>query len=121
MNYELYYHDLDFVYTVEEDVRDIFKYEFKKKFGLEYDCFRESFDDRYKVFIKDFEKQCNSGNIHYYDYYTTHNFDFLDWLKDNYEDEAAQALYEMEDEEDFDEWWYSLDEDDKKEIYDRWR
>lgn len=125
MTYTLYYDFEDsydyFAYTVEKSCEDILEYEFKKTFEKDYSNFLLT--EEQKKFIKDFEDKCNHNKIHYYDYYTTHNFDFLDWLKDRYYYEALVAQENEFDEDDFDDWWHMLDEDDKRDIYEEnnWR
>lgn len=119
MKYQLVYNFSDsydyFEYSVEQSYDDILEYEFKKTFKENLN--KLILTDEQKNFIKDFEYKCNHNKIYYYDYYTTHNFDFLDWLKDKYYYEALVAQENELDEDDFDDWWHMLDEDDKREIY----
>ena len=109
MIYELIYDAFDHV--VEKNYDDIMEYEFKKNFQAEYSCFAFC-NANQRAFVKNFENRRDNNAIHYYDYYTTHNPEFLAWLRDKYEDEARIAneehLYD-----DPDEWWYDLDEDEK--------
>jgi len=108
-----------FEYTIEKSCEDILEYEFKKTFEKDYSNFLLT--EEQKKFIKDFEDKCNHNMIHYYDYYTTLNFDFLDWLKDKYQLEAEEMS--QQEDEDFDDWWSQLSDNDKKEIYEEneWR
>ena len=123
ISYTIYYEDMDFDYSVEQNYEDIFNYEFEKEFGVKYNYLTEALYPEHKHFVKDFESKCNKNQIHYYEYYTTHNFDFLDWLKDKYEEDARDAFNDYIDEDEIDDWWYELSEEEKKEIYEEnnWR
>ena len=119
MTYTLIYDFEDnydyFEYPVRQNVEDILRYEFEKFFKHPYSPFLLT--ETQKEFIRDFEDKCIHNQIHYYDYYTTHNFDFLDWLKDKYRDEAEEARDSEFDEDAYDDWWYCLSEEDKRDIY----
>lgn len=124
MHYTLYYGNFEF--AVEQNYQDILEFEFSKAFGTEYTPYTALQTQEQKDFIKDFNYKWMHNEIHEYDYYTSRNFDFLDWLKAHYEDAAedAQWVDEYEDEDmDPDDWWDGLDyttKEDVMETYNGW-
>lgn len=109
MNYTLYYPNYE--YDVEQKYEDILAYEFVKAFNEDIGFF---LTDEQKQFIKDFDYRWNKNEIHEYEYYTTRNYAFIDWLKAKYEDEAEEECGPKY--EDADDWWDSLDYTTKEDI-----
>ena len=110
MKYELYYGN--FTYEVEQNYLDILSYEFEKTFNEEYVPYYTLYTPEQNAYVKEFETKWLNNEIHEYDYYTTRNYEFLDWLKEKYADDAEEAQYEEESAyEDLepDDWWYNLD------------
>lgn len=110
MQYELYYGN--FPYTVESNPEDILSFEFQKNFNVEYSQYFALYTDLQKEFIKDFNTKWLNNEIHDYDYYTTLNYEFLDWLKNKYYDDAEEAQGHNVEEDCYtnpDDWWNSLD------------
>lgn len=115
MVYTLYYGN--FEYTVEQSYGDILAYEFNKAFNLEYTPYTVLCTKEQKDFIEDFDRRWWHNDIHEYDYYTTRNYEFLDWLKARYADAVEEAQYIDEDDlVDPDSWWDSLDDEVKDDI-----
>ena len=109
MKYELYYGD--FTFEVEQNYLDILGYEFKNKFNEDYEPSYTLYTSEQKEYVKDFETKWLKNEIHEYDYYTTRNYEFLNWLKDKYYDDAEDAQYAEEELENMepDDWWDNLD------------
>ena len=114
LNYE------DYSYDVESNYQDLLEYEFEKEFNIELPFFG-FYTDAHRKFIADFDYKWFHNCIHEYDYYTTRNYDFLDWLKSRYADEAEEAYYQELDDMDADEWWDNLDCDTKEHIMEIYR
>ena len=113
MIYTITYGDME--RDIESSYADILAYEFSKRFNTEYDPDYLFYTEEQKEFVKNFDTRWLKNDIHDYDYYTTRNFDFLDWLQDKYAEEFASYVCE---ELDPDEWWDSLDDDMKATIMD---
>ena len=113
MKYTLFYNDFEF--DVEQNYDDILEYEFKNAFTVDINPYFLS--DEHKKFVNEFADKVSHGDVHMYDYYTTQNYDFLNWLKEKYESEAEESRYESE-YEDPDDWWDDLDDETKEEIMD---
>ena len=79
-------------YTVESNYKDILSYEFEKQFHRNYNPVSYLTPEE-KQFVKEFDSKWFKNEISEFDYYTTRNYPFLDWLKETYE-EAALAEYE---------------------------
>lgn len=117
MEYTLYYDNYAFV--VEQTYQDILEYEFNKRFKEHYDPYYTLYTKEQKDFVKDFDYKWLCNEIHCYDYYTSGNFDFLDWLKDKYELAMEQVQYaESLEELDPDDWWDGLDYATKQDVMD---
>lgn len=114
MVYTLYYDDFEF--KVEQNYDDILEYEFKNAFTVDINPYFLS--DEHRKFVDEFADKVYRGDVHMFDYYTTRNYDFINWLKEKYESEAEEARYESEESEyeDPDDWWDDLDDDTKEEI-----
>ena len=110
MQYELYYGNVP--YMVESNPEDILSFEFQKTFRDEYSRCHNLYTEIQKEFIKDFNTKWLTNEIHDYDYYTPANYEFLNWLKDKYYNEAEEAQHQGTEEECYtnpDDWWNSLD------------
>ena len=114
MQYTLYYGNFEF--SVEQTAQDILEFEYKKTFGEDYTPYYGLMSPEQQLFVKKFNTDWVHNDIHEYDYYTTRNYDFLDFLKEKYEDAAEQAQYSEVEYDDPDEWWDDLDYDDKVNI-----
>ena len=112
MKYELHY-DSDFgpfTFVVESSFDDILGYEFEKAFGEGYSTLRSGlYSDEQKDLVKTLTAKWDSNDIHDYDYYTTRNPEFIDWLMETYEEEALSAAKSTMKYDDPNDWWDTLD------------
>ena len=113
----------DFEYEVEQNYLDILSFEFEKVFSEEYDPYYTLYTPEQQTYVKDFEYKWLHNDIHEYDYYTTRNYEFLDWLKAKYADEAEDAQWTEDEDDDLDsdDWWDGLDYTTKDEIMERYQ
>ena len=122
MKYVLYYGN--FPYEIDQCYQDILEYEYQRTFNEGYTPYYGLCTPEQKDFIKDFDFKWLHNDIHEYDYYTTLNYDFLNWVKEKYEEAAEEAQYaelqaasaEWTEEDDPDDWWGCLSEDEKERI-----
>lgn len=101
MNREIYYTFtikddgicyVDFPYTICESLNDISKYEYEKTYNKKFNEMSWYLDKGATELIKDVEYKYYNNIINMTDYYTF-NFDFKDWVKDLYHDDALTECF----------------------------
>lgn len=81
---------LNYPFTVEENISDISRYLFEKKYHKKYDELGWYLEPGAKAFIKDLEDRWLRNQIDTFDLYEL-NFNFRDWLKEYYTTDAIRA------------------------------
>lgn len=99
MNYTLYYtfdetvnghrvFESDYEYDVEQDFKDILRYLYKRRFDADYDDLSWQLESGAKESVEEWNGKWNRNEIKFWDFYSTGNSDFIDWLKAEYYDDA---------------------------------
>lgn len=79
-----------FDYYVEEELKDIIKYLFLKKYHKAYRELGWWLEDGAKEFVKDIENKYYHNEFDSYELY--HNYKFLDFLKELHSDDAMREF-----------------------------
>ena len=104
-----------YTYTVKQCLQDILEFEYFNKFNEYYTNFWGLLTQEQRDFIKDMESKWLKNEIHEDDYYSTRNFAFLDFIADKYRDDA-EYVNTVDEYDDPDDWWDSLDDDTKEDV-----
>lgn len=99
MNYVLHYtfdelvngqrvYEADYEYDIEQDFHDILKYLYKKRFRIEYDELSWQLENGAKDAVAEWNDKWCRNELRAWDFYSTGNWDFIDWLKGEYYDDA---------------------------------
>lgn len=88
---------VDYAYDVEQRFDDILRYLYEQKFDKKYSELAWYLEPGAKEAVKGWESAWIQNDIKSYDYYTTMNYPFIDWLKEEYyRDALADCLSRME-------------------------
>jgi hypothetical protein len=77
---------VDYEYTVQESLQDVIEYKYYKKYDKPYHPLAWYLEDGAKEFVKEIEDAWLHNTLDMYAIYS--DYDFYDWLKDKYEDDA---------------------------------
>lgn len=88
---------VDYAYDVEQGFDDILHYLYQQKFNKKYAELSWYLEPGAKEAVKEWEAAWMGNELKYYDYYTSMNYSFVDWLKDEYyADALRECLDRME-------------------------
>lgn len=84
---------VNYQYPVQESIDDIMHYLYEKKFGRDFAEISWYLEPGAKEAMGEWEQAYLKDEIKFYDYYSSLNYEFTDWLIDEYRDAAlAECL-----------------------------
>lgn len=90
----------DIPFQLHEDINDIIEYLFEQKYGVKYGL-GWYLEDGAKKFVKEIEEKWFYNKFDSFTLYTK-DYNFIDWLKDKYQEEATEQHTQELDDTSFD-------------------
>lgn len=84
---------VDYRYPVQESIDDILHYLYEKRFDRDFAELSWYLEPGAREAMREWERAYLKDEIKTYDYYSSLNYEFTDWLHDEYRDDAlAECL-----------------------------
>lgn len=92
---------VDYQYPVQESIDDIMHYLYEKKFGRDFAEISWYLEPGAKEAMREWEQAYLKDEIKFYDYYSSLNYEFTDWLHDYHKPDAISECLEKMGSSDF--------------------
>lgn len=92
---------VDYQYPVQESIDDIMHYLYEKKFGRDFAEISWYLEPGAKEAMGEWEQAYLKDEIKFYDYYSSLNYEFTDWLHDAHKSDALSECLEKMSSSDF--------------------
>lgn len=86
----------DYAYYVEDSLRDVVEYSYEKAFNEKFNEMSWFLTDGAKPLVEKLEKKYFENTLDFDKYYTF-DWDFKDWIKEKYYDDALEECYKKMD------------------------